>query len=164
MPLHAKGPSQSNTDSWHQLWHASGSCGQDHSGCGSRLSIRGVLLVRAIHEAAIALCKERCVPAWVLSGLVKAQGIPWQVGPQGPLCSSEMFLTITCVSRRGAACNAPVPTAWGPAPNNVKVTQSRWQTPPGCALHPMQQLLVHWERLKLVFRHALCFAMRVPAR
>ena len=29
------------------------------------------------------LCQDRAVPAWVLSGLVKAQGIPWQVGPQG---------------------------------------------------------------------------------
>ncbi|CAE7515912.1 unnamed protein product [Symbiodinium pilosum] len=42
----------------------------------------------------VAACpfEERCVPAWVLSGLVKAQGIPWQVGPQG----EELRATLLC--------------------------------------------------------------------
>eukprot|EP00439_Symbiodinium_sp_Y106_P056070 s3700_g7.t2 len=53
------------------------------------------------------VCKQdRSVPAWVLSGLVKAQGIPWQVGPQGAELRATLLLQLLRTPSNAAAAGS----------------------------------------------------------
>ncbi|CAJ1393818.1 unnamed protein product [Effrenium voratum] len=47
--------------------------------------------------------KDRQVPSWTLSGLVKARGIPWQVGPQGEELRATLLLQLLRTPANAAA-------------------------------------------------------------
>ncbi|CAE7512511.1 unnamed protein product [Symbiodinium natans] len=50
--------------------------------------------------------QDRSVPDWVLSGLVRARGIPWQVGPQGEELRATLLVQLLQTPRNAAAAGS----------------------------------------------------------